>query len=280
MAEIERKIQSLTKKKLTLEEKFDKLESKSVCLGQYFQITQIELEKKVLLRQLCDVRIRLKNLNRQKVREKTRVTSFLSQVERSFQRIKEAGLDLHTGGLPGVEEDEAEVSLDDSFYTACEGDDLASDLDDELEEFDEQQTKPEVPVLPVLQLPGQRRDHENNIENDGESVLESQFEDDLSGSSSLMTPSPNRETEREIASWVRKHNNNIVQQVEKLTLMPTCAAVKVEDKSLSLSDNNNHEGISSSAMFTVIKKKENVVATTSLVISPSKDVKQEVVEKM
>ena len=46
-----------------------------------------------------------------------------------------------------------------------------------------------------------------------------------------MTPSPNRETEREIASWVRKHNNNIVQQVEKLTLMPTCAAVKVEGKS-------------------------------------------------
>ena len=171
MAEIERKIQSLTKKKLTLEEKFDKLESKSVCLGQYFQITQIELEKKVLLRQLCDVRIRLKNLNRQKVREKTRVTSFLSQVERSFQRIQEAGLDLHTSGLPGVVEDEAEVSLDDSFYTACEGDDLASDLDDELEEFDEQQTKPVVPLLPVLQLPGQRRDHENNIENDGESGM-------------------------------------------------------------------------------------------------------------
>ena len=166
MAEIERKIQSLTKKKLTLEEKFDKLESKSVCLGQYFQITQIELEKKVLLRQLCDVRIRLKNLNRQKVREKTRVTSFLSQVERSFQRIQEAGLDLHTSGLPGVVEDEAEVSLDDSFYTACEGDDLASDLDDELEEVDEQQTKPVVPLLP-----GQRRDHENNIENDGESGM-------------------------------------------------------------------------------------------------------------
>ena len=171
MAEIESKIQSLTKKKMSLEEKFDKLESKSVCLGQYFQITQIELEKKVLLRQLCDVRIRLKNLNRQKVREKTRVTSFLSQVERSFQRIQEAGLDLHTSGLPGVEEDKAEVSLDDSFYTACEGDDLASDLDDELEEVDEQQTKPEVPVLPVLQLPGQRRDHENNIENDGESGM-------------------------------------------------------------------------------------------------------------
>ena len=69
----------MTKKKLTLEEKFDKLESKSVCLGQYFQITQIELEKKVLLRQLCDVRIRLKNLNRQKVRERDRNFCNLSE---------------------------------------------------------------------------------------------------------------------------------------------------------------------------------------------------------
>jgi len=275
MVDIENKIQCMLTKKLSLEDKIVQLDAKGPCLGKYFQM-QIEPERKVLLRQLCDVKIRLRNLRREKgkervkekvkekveetVKAKTRDNSFISPVEKS-PRTSE---DSNTSNLTDiVSEDEDSDCLEDSdsFYTACDtiihdldlSNDLEEDIVDEFEaEANEyQEARPVVPLLPVLQhqktelLRELREGKEDNMESVSDSLYES--EEDLPVTSSLK---PRTETERKIASWVKKNKSNIVQHVRKLT--ESSEEVQLDQ---SLLDTNF---ISTSSLPTVVKEKKLV----------------------
>ena len=162
--DVRSKIEDLTRKKAALEEKMSRLEPLD---SRDVPWEQISRERKVLLRQLCDVKIRLKNL-RFLLKEKTPAVAnhFLSQEEKDKSQmmkkidIKES--EINQDETEAVNEDSREnevdgsdSSLDETFYTACES--RASDSDwDETENEEEvgecNQIRPILALQPLLEL--------------------------------------------------------------------------------------------------------------------------------
>ena len=137
MSETQRRMKRLTNQKKYLEEKISMLDPEN---GNF-------REKKVLLRQLCDVTIRLRNLKRNKLR--LRLTSFLSEVEKFSVRSPEPrpvlGLDLIPSQLSHLEEGEGNLSSDESFHTACDTNSShEEDLNEELEGQEVQETRESI----------------------------------------------------------------------------------------------------------------------------------------
>lgn len=244
MLEVERKVRSLNNKKISLEEKISLLDSKNACLGKYFQITQIDLERKVLLRQLCDVTIRLNNLNRnkRKMKAKARVSSFLSQVEKFSLNSSEPepGLELRS-------DEDCDLSLDGSFYTACDTSIDDEDLTEELEDQELQQLRA-------------------SLEMGGESsVSDSQLECEP-GPWSLK---PTTESEQRTVQWLRENQSGTIHRV-KLTEM---------DPSRGYNNNIHAE----EENYTAIKQKQNPVTENpdfmaSIVLGPRPGEKDEEVD--
>ena len=163
--DVRSKIEDLTRKKAALEEKMSRLEPLD---SRDVPWEQISRERKVLLRQLCDVKIRLKNL-RFLLKEKTPAVAnhFLSQEEKDKSQmmkkidIKES--EINQDETEAVNEDSREnevdgsdSSLDETFYTACESR-ASSDSDwDETENEEEvgecNQIRPILALQPLLEL--------------------------------------------------------------------------------------------------------------------------------
>ena len=133
MSETQRRVKRLTNQKKCLEEKVSLLDPENGNVR----------EKKVLLRQLCDVTIRLRNLKRNMLR--LRLSSYLSEVEkfsvRSPEPGPELGLELIPRRLSHLEEGEGDLSSDESFHTACGTSSDEEDLNEELEGQEGQETR-------------------------------------------------------------------------------------------------------------------------------------------
>ena len=135
MSETQRRVKRLTNQKKCLEEKVSLLDPENGNVR----------EKKVLLRQLCDVTIRLRNLKRNMLR--LRLSSYLSEVEKFSVRSPdpgpgpELGLELIPSRLSHLEEGEGDLSSDESFHTACDTCSDEVDLNEELEGQEVQETR-------------------------------------------------------------------------------------------------------------------------------------------
>ena len=189
------KIEDLTRKQAAMEEKISRLDCEDVLLRD-----QNVRERKVLLRQHWDLKVRLRNL-RSRLKEKTRPEGIPSQKDKSPEIVvEEMNREEAFKEVSATENDidGSECSLDESFYTACGsiGPDIASDSD-EMEDDEEEEVRPVVALQPVLDLQKTKLLREESQQCWGR---EERTETEL-------------ELESQVGRWVRRNKSSILQQV-------------------------------------------------------------------
>ena len=193
------KIVDLTRKQAALEEKMSTLD----CTEQ------IGRERKVLLRQHCDVKIRLKNLRFMR-KEKTQAIEFLSQSQKDngktqmmkkidikeSEMIQDATETVEEVPDPENEVDVSDCSLDETFYTACESvaSDIALDFDDVMDEEEEVRESNQMRAIVAPQLQETRLAEEEE-------------------SKKCWLGKEESELEVRIGQWVQRNKSSIIQQV-------------------------------------------------------------------
>ena len=190
------KIEDLTRKQAAMEEKISRLDCEDVLLRD-----QNVRERKVLLRQHWDLKVRLRNL-RSRLKEKTRPEGIPSQKDKSPEIVvEEMNREEAFKEVSATENDidGSECSLDESFYTACGsiGPDIASDSD-EMEDDEEEEVRPVVALQPVLDLQKTKliREEESQQCWGREEKTETELE-----------------LESQVGRWVRRNKSSILQQV-------------------------------------------------------------------
>ena len=195
------KIVDLTRKQAALEEKMSTLD----CTEQ------IGRERKVLLRQHCDVKIRLKNL-RYMMKEKTQANEFLSQSQKQkdngkiqmmkkidvkeSEMIQDATETVEEVPDPENEVDVSDCSLDETFYTACESvaSDIALDFDDVMDEEEEVRESNQMRAIVAPQPQETRLAEEEE-------------------SKKCWLGKEESELEVRIGQWIQRNKSSIIQQV-------------------------------------------------------------------